>query len=83
MGRVARFARSEFHFFSGLNRLIRAFYESIANKTAPPIPYDDILRLSGWLDEIWRQVPQGKSAAPQIAATPSAATPSAGGGESK
>jgi len=55
---VARFARGDFHFFSGQNRLIRSFYESVINDTAPPIPYRDILRVSGWLDEIFRQVPQ-------------------------
>ena len=56
---VARFAKSEFHYFSGLNHLIRAYYESIVNNTPPPIPYTDILRVSAWLDEIFRQVPQG------------------------
>jgi predicted dehydrogenase len=61
MKNVGRFAKSEFHFFSGLNHLIRSYYESIVNKTAPPIPYDDILRVSAWLDEIFRQVPQGGS----------------------
>ena len=61
---VARFARSEFHFFSGLHHLIRAYYESIVNASPPPIPYDDILRVSAWLDEIFRQVPQTTSAAP-------------------
>ena len=56
---VARFAKSEFHFFSGLNHLIRSYYESILHNTAVPIPYDDILRVSAWLDEIFRQLPQG------------------------
>lgn len=59
---VARFAKSEFHFFSGLNRLIRAYYESIRNDSPPPIPYSDILRIAAWLDEIFRQVPQGPGA---------------------
>lgn len=59
---VARFAKSDFHFFSGLNRLIRSFYESIQNDTAPPIPTRDILRVSAWLDEIFRQCPQGSAA---------------------
>lgn len=56
---VARFARSDFHFFSGLHHLIRAYYESIAQGTPPPISYSDMLRVSAWLDEIFRQVPQG------------------------
>lgn len=59
---VARFARSEFHFFSGLHRLIRLYYESVLHDAPPPIAYSDILRVSAWLDEIFRQVPQGKAA---------------------
>lgn len=58
---VARFAKSDFHFFSGLNRLIKSFYQSIENNGPPPIPYNDILRVSAWLDEIFRQVPQQKN----------------------
>ncbi len=60
---VARFAKSDFHFFSGLHHLIRAFYESIERGSPPPIPYADILRVAAWLDEIFRQVPQGPSSA--------------------
>ncbi|MEZ4298588.1 MAG: Gfo/Idh/MocA family oxidoreductase [Polyangiaceae bacterium] len=63
MKNVGRFAKSDFHFFSGLNKLIRLFYESIQNDSPPPIAYNDILRLSSWLDEIFRQAPQGGSAA--------------------
>lgn len=58
---LGRFARSDLHFFAGLNRLLRSFYESIANDTPPPIPYGDILRVSAWLDEIFRQVPQARA----------------------
>lgn len=53
---VGRFARSEFHFFSGLSYLIRAFYESILNDGPPPISTRDIVRISWMLDEIFRQL---------------------------
>lgn len=59
---LARFARNEFHFFEGLNTLISLFYAAIRDDGPPPIPYRDILRVSAWMDEIWRQVPQSERA---------------------
>lgn len=59
---VARFARNEFHFFEGLNTLFSLFYGAIRDDAAPPIAYRDILRVSAWMDEIWRQVPQTERA---------------------
>jgi predicted dehydrogenase len=56
---LGRFARNDFHFFAGLNRLFGRFYGAILEDGPPPIPYRDILRVSAWMDEIWRQVPQG------------------------
>jgi len=53
---VLRFAKSDFHFFSGLNRLIVLFYESIIRDLKPPVPYRDILRVSRMTDEIIAQV---------------------------
>jgi predicted dehydrogenase len=53
---VGKFARSDFHFFSGLSYLIRAYYQSILDDGPPPIPHRDILRVSAWLDEIFKQV---------------------------
>lgn len=55
---LGRFARSDFHYFSGMNRLFAMFYESIVTGGPPPIPYRDILRIAAIMDEIWRQVPQ-------------------------
>ncbi|MCC6558639.1 MAG: Gfo/Idh/MocA family oxidoreductase [Polyangiaceae bacterium] len=60
---VLRFARSDFHFFSGLNRLIRLFYDSITTGSDLPISYRDMLRVTAMMDEIFRQVPQGRSSA--------------------
>jgi hypothetical protein len=60
---VLRFAKSEFHFFSGLNQLIRLFYDSITTGSDLPISYRDILRVTAMMDEIFRQVPQGRASA--------------------
>lgn len=55
---LMRFAQSDFHYFSGLNRLFAMYYDTIVNDLPPPIPYRDILLISAMMDEIWRQVPQ-------------------------
>ena len=53
---VGRFARSDFHFFSGLHYLFREYYRSIVEDTPPPISHRDILRVSAMLDEIFAQL---------------------------
>jgi predicted dehydrogenase len=53
---VREFAGSRFHFFTGLNRLISQFYQSILNNSPVPIPYSEILRVSEVMDEISAQV---------------------------
>jgi predicted dehydrogenase len=58
---VIRFAKSDFHYFSGLNYLIAAYYDSILDGRPPPISHRDILRVSAWMDEIFSQVPQDRS----------------------
>jgi predicted dehydrogenase len=58
MKNVRRFLKFDFHYFSGLHRLIAMFYDSIEQGTEPPIPYSDILRISRMMDEIFRQVDQ-------------------------
>jgi predicted dehydrogenase len=47
-----RFSRSRFHFFAGLNRLLSLFYQSIIDGSEPPIPYNEILRISRLMDRI-------------------------------
>ena len=59
---AARFARSDFHFFSGLHHLLALYYASILTNGPPPISYRDILRVSAMMDEIFRQVRQGGAA---------------------
>jgi predicted dehydrogenase len=53
---VLRFARNDFHFFAGLNRLIAAFYDCIDRDAEPPVAYRDVLRISGIMDEIFAQL---------------------------
>ncbi|HXY13187.1 MAG TPA: Gfo/Idh/MocA family oxidoreductase [Terriglobales bacterium] len=50
------FAGSRFQFFAGMNRLLSLFYESILHDTPVPIPYEEILRVSQIMDEIFTQV---------------------------
>ena len=53
---VMRFARSDFHYFSGLNRLIGLFYRSIIQDGPLPISQRDILRIARMIDEVVRQI---------------------------
>ena len=53
---VGWFARSESHFFAGLNRLIALFYDSIRRDGPPPIAYRDILWVSRLTDRIFNEV---------------------------
>jgi predicted dehydrogenase len=57
---AARFARSEFQFFAGLERLMALFYDSILHDGPPPIAHRDILRLSAWIDEIVAQIGEAR-----------------------
>jgi predicted dehydrogenase len=51
-----RFARADFHFFAGLNRLLARFYDAIRDGGPPPIRYRDIGRVAALIDDIVRQV---------------------------
>lgn len=53
-----RFARSDFPALPGLGHLISAFYESIEYDHDVPIPYEHILRVSSWLNEVVNRVEQ-------------------------
>ncbi len=52
---VIRFARSQYHYFAGLNALIGLFYECVSTGGAPPIPYRDLLWVASTMDEVFRQ----------------------------
>jgi predicted dehydrogenase len=53
---VARFAKSDFHYFSGLNYLFQSYYRSILEDGPAPISHRDILRVSAMLEEIFSQL---------------------------
>ena len=53
------FGRGDFQFFSGLNRLIATFYDSIIANTAAPIASRDILRVAMWTDRVFAQTTSG------------------------
>lgn len=51
-----RFRHARFHFFDGMRTLLTAFYNSIEQNTPPPIPYEEILRVSALMDRIFEEV---------------------------
>jgi predicted dehydrogenase len=53
---VLKFAHHDFQFFAGLGELVRRFYVSIENDTAPPISHHDILRVSRMLESVWENL---------------------------
>jgi predicted dehydrogenase len=53
---VRRFMKSEFQFFAGMNELFRLFYHSVLEDGPVPIEYARIVRVSGWMDDIFTQV---------------------------
>jgi len=56
-GRNARlFMRNQFHMEAGKKNLTEAFYRSIVEKTAVPIPYSQILLTARVMDAIFEQV---------------------------
>ena len=50
---VKRFAKSEFHFFAGLNALFSKFYANIRGEGPAPISTRDIKRIAWMMDEIF------------------------------
>lgn len=53
---IGKFVKSDFQFYAGMNRLLQLFYDSVQNDTAPPISYQDILRLTLLIDDIFAQI---------------------------
>jgi len=50
------FSHSRFGYFDGMRRLLTKFYLSIGRDLPPPIPYNEILRVSGMMERIFEQV---------------------------
>jgi hypothetical protein len=59
---IARFLRFESHYWAGLNRLFREFYDSILLNRPPPIAPAEIRRVTDLMDRIFIQC--RKNAAP-------------------
>jgi predicted dehydrogenase len=56
MGRsIVRFAKSDIHYFAGMNRLFRDFYDSILRHSPPPIAPAEIRRVTDLMDQIFNQ----------------------------
>jgi len=53
------FAKGDFHFFSGLQRLFHLYYKHITDGAPAPIPMRDIVRISRWMDTIFAQIKPG------------------------
>jgi predicted dehydrogenase len=56
LGNMKKFAKADFQMEYGKKFLIGAFYRSISEGTPVPIPYQEILRTSRIMDEIFSQV---------------------------
>jgi predicted dehydrogenase len=51
-----RFARSQDHFFAGLDHLIGGLYTSILENTPPPISYQDMLWVNSVMEDVISQI---------------------------
>ena len=58
---VFNFLRGRLHQDSGMKELIERFYQSIREKSPPPIPYREIILTARIMDEIFKQVYPGNS----------------------
>jgi predicted dehydrogenase len=56
---IIKFAKSDFHWYAGMNKLLTLYYDSIRKGGNVPIPYNEIIRLGTLMDEIIRQVNVG------------------------
>ncbi len=63
---LRQFRKSEFHYFQGMRKLLEAFYTSIRQGTAPPIAYEEMLRVTTIIDRVnaglLQNVPVGREA---------------------
>jgi len=58
---IGRFLKMDFHMDSGRKRLIELFYRAVAHNESLPISYDEIMRISIIMDDIFTQLEVGKS----------------------
>jgi len=48
-----RLLRSDLHYFAGMNRLVREFYDAIRGRTEIPIRERDVLRVAAVMDQVF------------------------------
>lgn len=53
---VKQFLKKDFHMDYGMKMLIQSLYQSIQDKTPPPIPYREILTTARMMDDIFAQI---------------------------
>ena len=53
---VRRFSGARFHFFDGMRELLTRFYSCIEDESSPPIAYQDIVRVSEIMEQVFDQV---------------------------
>jgi predicted dehydrogenase len=53
---IVRFAKSDFHFYAGMNKFLQLFYGSIRKDIEGPIPYIEIIKVTQMMDEIFHQI---------------------------
>ncbi len=69
-----RFLRSDIHYFGGMHELCRRFYDAIRNRSAPPIPYREIRRVTAVMDDVFADCRRKGSADCAVAAWSAAMT---------
>jgi predicted dehydrogenase len=68
LGNIRRFLARDFHSKAGMKFLIESFYQAIAGTDPLPIPYDEILRTSRIMDDIFAQLRADRAVAAAIEA---------------
>lgn len=56
-----RFAKGDIHYFHGMRNLFAAFYDSILHDTEVPIAYDEMVRVTRVMDDIFMQCRERES----------------------
>lgn len=67
---IFNFLNGRLHQDSGMKELVEQFYRSIQNKSAPPIPYREILLTARIMDEIFAQIYSGTGILPVCSPEP-------------
>ncbi len=61
---LRRFLRCEIHYFAGMRALFSLFHAAIRDGGPPPVPYDEILRVTRLMDRIFAECESRATGAP-------------------